>query len=57
MVGPGSLSHDFKNGPSLSKAVGQLDPYFLVVKKSHFNKKKIISQGVYKLHKTESACR
>ena len=36
--GPGSLSYDFKNGPSLSKVVGPVDPSFLVVKKSHFNK-------------------
>ena len=34
--GPGSLSHDFKIWP---KAVGPVDPSFLVVKKSHFNKK------------------
>ena len=27
-----------KYGPSLSKAVGPVDPSFLVVKKSHFNK-------------------
>ena len=33
------LSHDFKYGPALSKAVGPVDPSFLVVKKSHFNKK------------------
>ena len=36
--GPRSLSHDFKYGPSLSKAVGPVDPFFMVVKKSHFNK-------------------
>ena len=28
-----------KYGPSLSKAVGPVDPSFIVVKKSHFNKK------------------
>ena len=28
-----------KYGPSLSKAVGPVDPSFLVVKKSHFEKK------------------
>ena len=28
-----------KYGPSLSKAMGSVDPSFLVVKKSHFNKK------------------
>ena len=27
-----------KYGPSLSKTVGPVDPSFLVVKKSHFNK-------------------
>ena len=37
--GPGSLSHDdFKYDPSLSKAVGPVDPSFLVVKIFHFNK-------------------
>ena len=46
--GPRPLSHDFKI--SLSKAVGPVDPSFLVVKKSHF-----ILQQVYKLHKTESS--
>ena len=37
--GPGSLSHDFKIWPITSKAVGPVDPFFLVVKISHFNKK------------------
>ena len=37
--GPGSLSHDFKYGPSLSKTMGPVDPSFLAVKMSHFNKK------------------
>ena len=32
-----------KYGPSLSKAVGPVDPSFLVVKKSHINKKKYSS--------------
>ena len=36
--GPGSLSHEYKIW-RISKAVGQVDPSFLVVKKSHFNKK------------------
>ena len=36
--GPGSLTHDSKYGPPLSKAVGPVDPSFLVVKKSLFNK-------------------
>ena len=39
MVGPGHCPMISKYGPSLSKAVGQVDPSFLVVKKSHFNKK------------------
>ena len=39
MGGPESLSHDFIYGPSLSKAVGPVDPSSLVVKKSNFNKK------------------
>ena len=36
--GPGSLSPFSKYGPSLYKAVGPVDPFFSVVKKSHFNK-------------------
>ena len=39
MVGPGHCPMISKNGPSLSKAVGPVDPSFLVVEKSHFNKK------------------
>ena len=35
---PGSLSHDSKYGPSLSKALGPVDPSFLIVNKSHLNK-------------------
>ena len=38
MVGPGHCPMNSKYGPSLSKAVGPVDPSFLVVKKSHFNK-------------------
>ena len=38
MVGPGHCPIISKYGPSLSKAVGPVDPSFLVVKKSHFNK-------------------
>ena len=37
MVGPGHCPMISKYGPSLSKAVGPVDPSFLVVKKSHFN--------------------
>ena len=40
MVGPGHCPMILKCGPSLSMAVGLVDPSFLVVKKSHkFNKK------------------
>ena len=38
MVGPGHCPMISKYGPSLSKAVGPVDPYFLVMKKSHFDK-------------------
>ena len=38
MVGPGHCPIISKYGTSLSKAVGPVDPSFLVVKKSHFNK-------------------
>ena len=38
MVSPGHCPMISKYGPSLSKAVGPVDPSFLVVKKSHFNK-------------------
>ena len=38
MVGPGHCPMISKYGPSLSKVVGPVDPSFLVVKKSHFNK-------------------
>ena len=39
MVGPGHCPMISKYGPSLFKIVGPVDPSFLVVKKSHFNKK------------------
>ena len=39
MVGRGHCPMILKYGPSLSKAVGPVYPSFLVVKKSHFNKK------------------
>ena len=38
MVGPGHCPMTSKYGSSISKAVGPVDPSFLVVKKSHFNK-------------------
>ena len=38
MVGPGHCPMILKYGPSLSKAVGPMDPSFLVVNKSHFDK-------------------
>ena len=46
-----------KYGPSLSKAVGPVNPSFLVVKISLFNKKIFILQRIYELHITESTCR
>ena len=39
MVGPGHCPIISKYGPSLSKAMGPVDPSFLVVKISHFNKR------------------
>ena len=38
MVGPGHYPMISKYGPSLTKALGPVDPSFLVVKKSQFNK-------------------
>ena len=38
MVGPGHCPMISKYGPSHSKAVGPVDPSFLVVKISHFGK-------------------
>ena len=38
MVGPGHCPMISKYGPSLSKAVGSVDPSFSVVKKFQFNK-------------------
>ena len=46
-VGPGHCPMISKYGPSLFKAVGPVDPSFLVVKKSHFEKIFIV-QLVYK---------
>ena len=37
MMGPGHCPMISKYCPSLSKAVGRVDPSFLVVKKFHFN--------------------
>ena len=54
MVGPGHCPVISKYGPSLSKAVGPVDPTFLG---SHFNKKIFILQRVYELQKTEITCR
>ena len=39
MVGPGHCPMISKYGQSLPTAVGPVDPSFLVVEKSHFNKK------------------
>ena len=54
MVGPGHRPMISKYGPSLSKAVGPVDPSFLVVKNLTLIKKIFILQRVYELHKTES---
>ena len=39
MVGPGHCPMISEYGPSLSNAVGPVDPSFLVVSESHFSKK------------------
>ena len=59
MVGRGHCPMISKYGPSLTKAVGPVDPSFLVVKIAHFNKniQLTASDQVNKLHKTESTCR
>ena len=56
MVGLGHCPMISKYGPSLSKAVGPVDPSFLVVKNLILIKK-IILQRVYVFLKTESTCR
>ena len=45
-----------KYGPSLSKAVSQVDPSFLGVEKNITSIKIFILQRVYELHKTENTC-
>ena len=50
MVGPGHCPMISKYGPSLSKAVGPVDPSFLVVKKSHFNKNVHLTACLQKVH-------
>ena len=50
MVGPGHCPMILKYGPSLSKAVGPVDPSFLVVKKSHFNKNVHLTASLQKVH-------
>ena len=52
-VGSGHCPMNSKYGPSLSKAVGPVDPSFSVVEKSHFDKIFILWR-VYNFHKTES---
>ena len=49
MVGPGHCPVS-KYGPSLSKAVGPVDPSFLGVKKSHFKKNVHLTVCLQKLH-------
>ena len=50
MVGSGHCPMISKYGPSLSKAVGPVDPSFLVVKKSHFNKNVHLTASLQKVH-------
>ena len=63
MVGPGHCPMISKFGPSLSKAVGPVDPSFFSWDPSFFSCKNMvlvkifILQRVYGLHKTESTCR
>ena len=52
MVGSSHCPMISKYGPSLSKAVGPVDPSLLVMKKSHFNKKIFILQRFYEFHNT-----
>ena len=58
MVGVGHCLMISKYDQSLSKAVGPVDPSFLVVKISHINKKIFILQRVYKpmKHKIPVGC-
>ena len=55
MVGQGHCPMISKYGPSLSKAVGPVDPSFEVVKNLTLIKIFIL-QRVYEFHKTESTC-
>ena len=50
MVGPGHCPMISKYDPSLSKAVGRVDPSFFVVKKSHFNKNIHLRATKQKVH-------
>ena len=50
MVGPGHCPMISKYGPSLSKAVGPVDPSFLVVKKSHFTYSESTNSTKQKVH-------
>ena len=51
MVGLGHCPMISKYGPSLSKAVGPVDPSFLVVKKSRYNKKIIhLTASLHNVH-------
>ena len=50
MVGPGHCPMISKYGPSLSKVVGPVNPLFLVVKKSHFNKNVYLTASLQKAH-------
>ena len=48
--GPSNCPKVSKYGPSLPKAVGPVDPSFLVVKKSHFNKNVHLTACLQKVH-------
>ena len=50
MGGQGHCPMISEYGPSHSKAVGPVDPSFLVVKKSHFNKNAHLKGSLLKVH-------
>ena len=50
MVGPGDCPMNSKYGPSLSKAMGQVVPFFFVLKIFYFNKNVHLTASVQKVH-------
>ena len=50
MMGPGHCPMISEYGPSHSKAVGPVDPSFLVVKKSHFSQNVHLTASLQKVH-------